>query len=840
MNGIHFWAKTEKDGSLGISVYQHMVNVGCVAQCIAEIRQDMLNYFQLRSSEVGALVALHDIGKISPGFQRKCKTWLKENNFTQFDSNANWEGEMEPDHGKISYAFLQAFFMKHGLSREESAYLSDVIASHHGTLMPLSDRIYKPRRHINESLSGIDWEKERINAATAVWDVFHADSTCLHFNENSSSYWWLAGLTSVADWIGSDERYFPSERDYVSHDAKSTASLALASIGYQPLQIKAGLSFFDIFEFQPNDMQKIAMDIITEPGIYIIEAPMGQGKTEAALGAAYQLMVNNQAKGIYFALPTQTTSNRIHIRIKDYVQKIDLQSPQTRLVHSNSWLLDDDGMPEIQKESGRDWFASSKRALIAPFGVGTIDQALLGILAAKHFFVRRFALSGKVVILDELHTYDLYTGTLINILIDELLKLRCTVIVLSATLTNKRREELLSSSDSSYSTKSRELLSYPLISGRRQGKPIEVAKAKPPELTRVSVKWIVADKAISLALDIVDKGGAVLWICDTVHSAQSTYLHLKEKVDINVKCALLHSRFPFWKRESLEEEWMQRLDKKGMHRCGCILVATQIVEQSIDIDADLLITELAPTDMLLQRMGRLWRHKRNWRPIDKPECYIIQEEKTLSELKTMDASIIKESLGGKAFVYAPYILLRSLNLWTTISEIVLPDDIRELLESTYKDMEEEPAAWSQLYDEWFGSDSAKKMHAMLNANIWQLSLDDEEGVQTRINEIQTVDVVLCTEHEANRYVFIDRTEITIDKYNNYLTIARAIHKNMVKVPEHCFSKKPDLDQNLKEYFPGKYVLGMVSLDGIVQIIGLKDIYGMRYSDELGLQIITRV
>src|SRR6185369_16906732 len=134
----------------------------------------------------------------------------------------------------------------------------------------------------------------------------------------------------------------------------------------------------------------------------------------------------------------------------DFLRRSQTIAP--RLVHSGSWLMDPElrfpslnaGQPDDQRRTARDWFASSKRSLIAPFGVGTVDQALLGVIAVKHFFVRHFALAGKVVILDEVHSYDVFTGTLIEALISALLKLRCTVIILSATLTRERREKLLS------------------------------------------------------------------------------------------------------------------------------------------------------------------------------------------------------------------------------------------------------------------------------------------------------------------------------------------------------------------------------------------------------------
>jgi len=337
---------------------------------------------------------------------------------------------------------------------------------------------------------------------------------------------------------------------------------------------------------------------------------------------------------------------------------------------------------EDDARTGRDWFSSAKRALIAPFGVGTIDQALLGAVAAKHFFVRHFALAGKVVILDEVHSYDLYTGTLIDRLIETLEGLGCTVIVLSATLSGKRRGQIVSIPDDNNSNVAEH--PYPLIAGRRDGDVFEPVAPTPPSSRDIEVSFNSEKDAISEAIEVAQQGGCVLWICNTVDAAQRQYRNFRKQAEGRFTIGLLHSRFPFWRRDELEKEWMTRLGKNSTTRCGSILVSTQIVEQSVDLDADLLITELAPTDMLLQRMGRLWRHERENRRIAKPRMCIIEEEKSLDEFRQMGAKDIVEAMGGKAHVYDPYVLLRSLIVWQGIEQSVsIPKQIRQLIEATY-------------------------------------------------------------------------------------------------------------------------------------------------------------
>ena len=845
-----YWAKTTPEGTPGLSVYDHMVNVGCVARCIAESFPKILERFHLRSAEMGALAALHDIGKISPGFQRKCKKWLEANDLVTVDRNCCWDTAMQSNHGKVSHAAIQTFLAESGIDRKSTKYLSTVLGAHHGRLTPPNDRGYRSDKAISETNSHIDWDGTRKENAGMIWRYFGADGMSFEFTDLSPSLWWLAGLTSVADWIGSDERFFSPEHRASDEDAASQAQNALDAIDFQQTNFVRDLSFHDLFHdvenpeilWVPNEMQEKTLSMVNGPGVYVIEAPMGLGKTEAALWAAYQLLVSGEAKGIYFALPTQATSNRMHIRMKEFVRRISVSSHTSRLIHGNSWLMDKTevllpaatgaGSASDDARTGRDWFASAKRALLAPFGVGTIDQALLGVVAAKHFFVRHFALAGKVVILDEVHSYDLYTGTLIDKLITTLEGLGCTVIVLSATLTGKRRRQIASHPEE---VKADVELPYPLITGRKEGVPLKPLAAAPPESRTVKVDFIAAENAVEKAIALARNGGAVLWICNTVSSAQKQYQRFIELPQKDFLVGLLHSRFPFWRREDIEDEWMERLGKNGKARCGSILVSTQVVEQSVDLDTDLLITELAPTDMLLQRLGRLWRHKREKRPADKVQLCIIEETQSIEEFRNMEPKAIVKALGSKAKVYAPYILLRSLEVWKVQPQLSIPFQIRHLIESTYLDRDDEPESWQQLFNEWFGSDSAKKMTASRNCNLWQVALEDTEGVQTRINEMPTIALVLCrttTDHEA---VFIDQSRGLLGSDLYRLATAQAIHKNLVKVPKYCFDNTEPCSA-FADYLYGEQSIGIVMESGEVRVKGLKKGMRLFYSDELGLVI----
>jgi len=848
---MEYWAKTTADGKPGISVYDHMVNVGCVARFIAETSPEILERFHLQPSSVGALAALHDLGKISPGFQRKCEAWLEENALVTVARNGCWDTAMETDHGKVSHAAIQAFLIEGGIDRNTAKYVSTVLGAHHGRLTPPSDRGYRPQRAISESYSSIDWDAERMANARMVWDHFLEGSVPFSISDESPSLWWLAGLTSVADWIGSDERFFPSNRNEKPIDKAVAVVQALDNIGFGKTQFVRDLSFHDLFHdpqepkkiWTPNEMQERTIAMVCGPGVYIVEAPMGMGKTEAALWAAYHLLVSGKVTGIYFALPTQATSNRIHIRMNDFLRRIAPESPASRIIHANSWLMETDcgiqptatekqGTTRDDARSGRDWFTSAKRALIAPFGVGTVDQALLGVVAAKHFFVRHFALAGKVIVIDEVHSYDLYTGTLIDKLITTIEGLGCTIIVLSATLTGKRRGQIVAYPENDISDTD---LPYPLITGRNEGDPLDPMAASPPKPRTVKIDFISSGNAYEQAITLARNGGTVLWICNTVDAAQKQYRYFTESVQKEFPLGLLHSRFPFWQRDELETEWMERLDKNGNKRCRCILVSTQIVEQSVDLDADLLITELAPTDMLLQRLGRLWRHERGQRPVDVARLCIIKEQKSLEEFRTMAPEEIIRELGGKAHVYDPFVLLRTLQLWEDFPEISIPAQIRELIETTYRDREDDPRSWEKLFDDRFVHNSNERFMAAMNSQYWLPLLPDTEGVQTRLNDIPTVSVVLCQNLNKQKAVFVDGTSGKLDDDEFLLPTAQAIHKNLVKVPEYCFDTF-DPCSYFSNYIFGNQCAGLVGNNGSVEVKGLKSKIRLFYSNEFGLII----
>lgn len=840
---IRYWAKTSPDGLPGIDVDQHLLRVACVARLLAERRPELLLQWSLTPSAVSFLAGLHDVGKISSGFQSKCLAWLQTTGLLDESIQYGWVNG-EQDHSKISQFAVQRLLIKpeFGLKRSSAIWWAAAVGCHHGRLH------YPGERGLSQKYGMLadQWEEERQAAALRLFQLIGPGMLPpilpQAINSASPELWWVAGLTAVADWIGSDEAFLPADLTLSDATIKDRTVLALENIGLQPPQIRPCLSFRDFFPFSPNPLQQVAMEFIREPGLYTIEAPMGMGKTEAALAAAYGLLCSGHATGVYFALPTQATSNRIHQRLADFVQLICPEAKSTRLIHANSWLLQDLAHPapvptfgdEEDARSGRDWFASAKRALLAPFGVGTVDQALLSIVAAKHFFVRRFALAGKVVIVDEVHSYDVYTGSLIGKLCTELEKLGCTVILLSATLTRLRRNTLL---EKGADDDNLEVVDpYPLISGRSsKNGPLPPITAESPAPRTVAIHFPAEDDALPAALARVREGVCILWICNTVNRAQSVFTRLRALENMGFACGLLHARFPFFRRQELEECWMSALGKDGSRPKGCFLVSTQIVEQSVDLDADLMVTELAPTDMLLQRMGRLWRHERDHRAAVRPECWIVGEEKSLAVLQALPALEIKKVLGLKAFVYAPYVLLRTLQVWSQRESVVLPNDIRSLLESTYADTDDLPPSWLALRDEHDGNQYAQGVMAVMNSNFFNLALPDDEGVQTRLNSVPTVSLILAEGWSKNEAALLNDEHALLGGKGFRLDTARALHRNLVRVPKWAFDVFQGTEVTAR-YVRGEQALAKVE-EGKINVPGLKPGVSLRWDDELGVEIL---
>ncbi len=816
-------AKTTADGRPGISVRDHCLNVGCVANALlASLPQQLTD---LLPPGAATLAALHDIGKVSPGFQQKCMLWLTDHKLID-TARRDW-GLCETNHGKVTAFTLRDHFRaKWGGDRWER--VAHCVGAHHGSLFGML--FAKPPKS-----DPTEWAAPARSELLAELEDLLGELPGEPEELPEPALWYLAGLISVADWIGSDERFFSpvaSDQPRGIEAEEENARGAIAKIGWGSHRLLPGLTFADLFGFEkPSDLQRRAAEVAGQPAVVLIEASMGSGKTEAALALAYRVIGSGAASGLYFALPTQATSNRIHARVGEFLRRASSQSTTLRLAHANSWLRDDSCV--VAPSAGdhdptpgvvQNWFASAKRALLAPYGVGTIDQALIGVVAAKHFFVRQFALAGKIVVLDEVHSYDLYTGTLVDHLIKRLRQLGATLVVLSATLTTQRKRELLGLPQTAHLSNS-----YPAISVLPSGgESLVQRRCQPEQPKEVTVRCVGLSEGDAAAecLRRAEGGECALWIRNTVSEAQSAFRMVSSiRREGGPPAALLHARFPQFRREKLERLWLNRLGKNPRRRPrGCVLVATQVVEQSVDIDGDFLLTDLAPTDMLLQRVGRLWRHQ------ELPAMAARRPSSARREVwvncpvipNGADARNLKKALGKSARVYAPYVLLRSLDEWRKVARrgtLVLPGDIRRLLDGTYKDAaSRERAGWAELRRELEERRRTLQDRAEAVARVWSIEeLDDEEGVQTRWSDTETGKLLLVRRARRLGHALELRPlfgqQFTVRPSERRLEAAKAIHRNITPLDAWMIregrERMSDLPPGLDAYVRGPFALGIV-------------------------------
>jgi len=560
---------------------------------------------------------------------------------------------------------------------------------------------------------------------------------------------------------------------------------------------------------------------------------MGVGKTEAALYAAYKLMAAGHHYGFYFGLPTRLTSDRIHHRVRKMVEAVVEKGATVRLAHGQFWLSAFEYGGGKELGAGKSWFKPAKRALLLPFAVGTIDQALLSVLKVRHYFVRSFGLAGKVVVLDEVHSYDVYTGTLLDLLVERLLQIGCTVIVLSATLTRRRRSAVFAAPEKVASEQG-----YPLISVQNGAGCSTIRPAAPePLAVRVSLERRSDVEVARAAVDRARREQCVVCIANTVAQAHRWYAEVKGEMPAqSFAVGLLHSKYPAWRRQQLEDHWMDRLGKGGDRGRGCVLVATQIVEQSVDIDADYMITELAPTDMVLQRMGRLWRHEIPHRPCQKPEVLIVSG--LMSRVQSMEE--LTESLGkSNSKVYSPYVLWKSHRVWeATGGEVRLPQDIPFLLESTYERGDEgEPQAVSEARADL--DKRRERLRRLANAARADVAgfcvMRDDERAATRFNDFPTIDAVLVRSVDSRgstaSLVLVDGVEVSADCHARNPWVSAQLHRNLVSVPAYLLRgvRTPPF---LRKHFHDATAVFVVADDGQLLLEG--EPTGLRYDDERGL------
>lgn len=714
------WAKADRkqdgDGPEWHPLLCHLLDVAaCAQRLLRDTQADRLARLcaLLGLSEVEGLswlvffAGLHDLGKATPVFQRKIPEHEKRLQVAGLDFPVR-----DVPHGALSVPLATGALAGRAVPEALARSVARAIGAHHGefaSLASLQNLLGTPRALLG-AYGGKSplWNKLRSELVDAL------AKCCGVVNWPAAPFAWgpqgrnafiveLAGLTTTADWLGSNEAVFhyvqpPATPERYWALAQDRAAEMMQTTGWRRPPRPLRRRFHDLFSKDPWPLHTAIEDVLAQldgPALILVEAPMGEGKTEAA----FTVFDTRGDNGLYFALPTQATSNQILGRVERFLKDaFPEQTHELHLVHGDAALSDrygalqerarrlksihdDGGGGQDQGPVADAWFTRRKRALLAPLGVGTIDQALLGVLGVRHGFLRLYGLAGKTVVIDEVHAYDTYSSKLIDRFLQWLRPLGATVVLLSATLPAARRRELLAA----WGAAPVEEVPYPRITVAQERKAV----ARPFKSRRtplpVTLSWLGHEAAFSRLTQVLSQGGCAAWITNTVASSQRVFsclksLKAKGSLPPDAEIGLLHARLPFAVRAEREiaAERSFGPPREGQARPRCaILVGTQVLEQSLDLDFDLMITELAPVDLVLQRAGRLHRHARAWRPapLQAPQLWLLEPD---------GASRPQGPAFGAAIcVYDERLLLETWRALRDRKEIVVPADIETLIESVY-------------------------------------------------------------------------------------------------------------------------------------------------------------
>lgn len=745
------WAKTpenreDKSGAY-LSLPQHLIDSACVALALTQswLSNQTLRFLEdesgLDSTAIQSLITFvagsHDIGKATCTFQTQLEPRGDMSTYADRVRAAGLDLTMSRSesrlikfpHSGASQAILLEWLENHS-TRPIAMSIASISAAHHGT--PAIDP------GLNKSLRAIkrypdNWKSVHEELLNGVSHLTGFDRVLPTIAKPlpTTAIQILTGIVIMADWIASNQAAFPLDLH-----------------GSQTKRVRKGLDFIELSqpwhpgsfptddaneyfhsafcwpsEFSVRPVQRAAFSIansLSSASLMIIEAPTGEGKTEAGLAAAHAFAANAGSQGIAFAAPTMSTSNGLFSRVCDWATQVtpDSQVSTMFLGHSKSSLNPDFTrlkFHSIGSSSGSGavtathWLAGRKRGILSNFVVCTVDQVLMMALQSRHLMLRHLGFSGKAVIIDEAHSYDVYMSEYLGEALQWLARYGCSVIVMSATLPIAQRQSLVASfaHGLNVAPPTVESQAYPLISViNRSG-----FEEHPVEVRSHSAHFLVEKLSdddpslVSLLTGELSDGGIALVVCNTVKRAQHTFQALQSEFPGQVE--LHHAAFMASHRSSKEAELRHKLGPDA-HRGGdrpdrLIVVSTQVAEQSLDIDADLLVTDIAPMDLIIQRIGRIHRHSRP--ESDRPEN-LRTPQIFIRGITEWDPVPVFES--GTAAVYSPAVLYRTF----AVAEHTLfthgftsPEDVSPLVQRTYSPSLPIPAGWEEEWTE------AQKVHA---------------------------------------------------------------------------------------------------------------------------------
>jgi len=656
-----FWGKLRRDKS-GTVVAWHPLADHCadVAACCESLLERTLlrsrlanlagldDFLPVHRARLCVLAALHDAGKVNLGFQRKGMADSRD--------CAGHVGEVFELLSATRHRELELFSAAVGgeeITRWGAEQLLYASLAHHGKPVPFGGGgHHRPALWAREGDLEPFAMLSTLAAAARRWFP-EALTEGAPFSDIAQLQHAFSGLVTLADWLGSDQQLFPyseeGDGDRITF-SRARALDALRRIGLDAEPAREVLcstapTFQDVFDFPPRAAQEIVAGLAVPTsggGLEILEAETGSGKTEAAVARFLALFAAGRVDGMYFALPTRTAATQIHRRITNYIARAfsdPKQQPPVVLAVPGYVRVDDvqgTALPGFQtlwppdeddRWRFRGWAAERpKRFLAGSISIGTVDQALLSTLTVKHSHLRATSLFRQFLVVDEVHASDAYMNRILEALLARHLAAGGNALLMSATLGTAARTRFLA--------RDRDLDLPSLAEARNIGYPIVTVDhgagavthlVEAPKVAR-SVKVCVvpimdnANRLARAALAAARRKANVLVIRNTVGGAVAAQEALEDiaarDAALLFSCAgvatLHHSRFTREDRTELDRTIEERFGKESL-RGGCVAIATQTVQQSLDLDADLLVTDLCPMDVLLQRIGRLHRHSHHVR-----------------------------------------------------------------------------------------------------------------------------------------------------------------------------------------------------------------------------------
>lgn len=760
------WGKSDAGGQVNL-LLQHLLDAAAVAELIwddylapaVRARIDASCQGQGRAL-LALLCGLHDVGKASPAFQGKVPVLAGRVHAVGLGWSGLGRDGQRWHHPLAGVVIVRRALAEAGWGPDAVDWVWPLIGGHHGCF-PSKAKIGQQRmqRQLREAQGRGAWELVQDGLVRRVATELDLDlaTAAPVATPTRADQLTISGLMVMADWISSDQRHFVgvSELAEVSMAAaRGRAARAWGRLGirggWDPLRLPAGGDLVAArFGVAARPTQLDAMALAAEmpsPGLLILEAPMGEGKTEAALAAAEVLARRFGADGVFVGMPTQATSDPMFERVLRWTRAVraDPDRPlQVALLHgkrrfNRQWQRlaeqvsvtgvfdgnDEYGMPDVHGSSATgarpagavgelpaEWLLGHKRGLLTPFVVGTIDQLLHAATRTRHVMLRQAGLAGRVVVLDEVHAYDIYMAQFLLEALRWLGEAGVPVIVLSATLPPAMRHDLLQAYlQGATGSRDVDLSAAPEAGGYPSVLAACTVDRAAWFASRAAATWRPSipvraevleespddgpERVVAELRSALREGGCALVVRNTVARAQRTYQAAKEAFGADV--VLLHGRLIAGERADRAERLLDLLGRPDRpdgtprpHRL--VVVATQLAEQSFDVDADLLITDLAPIDLLLQRAGRLHRHDR---PVGARPESVRAPRMLVTGVRTRSDGPPSFPPGSVA-VYGEHLLLRSAALVLGMVEdgLSVPADVSELVARGYGTQPLIPQSW---------------------------------------------------------------------------------------------------------------------------------------------------